>query len=78
MEWPKGKLEDQKALKDFDYNRNSSALPNFNVLDETSGNSGVTGKKESRKNSVLLPNGNSIIDSKGAALQGGVDNYKRY
>lgn len=40
-----------------------------------------------RKKSVLLPNGNSIIDSKGGGsslavggsnIVGGIDNYKRY
>ena len=44
--------------------------------------------KEPRKNSVLLPNGNTIIDSGksggsslavgGSTIVGGIDNYKRY
>lgn len=44
--------------------------------------------KETRKNSVMLPNGNTIIESGksggsslavgGSTIVGGIDNYKRY
>lgn len=64
--------------------RNSSALPSVGELaSEKVGNS-----KDTRKNSVLLPNGNTIIDSGksggsslavgGSTIVGGIDNYKRY
>ena len=46
------------------------------------------GSKDTRKNSVMLPNGNEIIDSSskggsslavgGMNIVGGIDNYKRY
>lgn len=60
--------------------RNSSALPSVGEFSEKE----VTGKD--RKKSVMLPNGNAIIDSKGGGsslavgsnIVGGIDNYKRY
>ena len=63
--------------------RNSSALPSVTDMgpDQQIG-------KDIRKKSVLLPNGNSIIDSVkgggsslalgGSNVVGGIDNYKRY
>ena len=65
--------------------RNSSALPSVGEL--TSDKVGVI-SKETRKNSVMLPNGNTIIESGksggsslavgGSTIVGGIDNYKRY
>ena len=63
--------------------RNSSALPSVSDLGPDKEIS-----KDVRKKSVLLPNGNSIIDSGkgggsslavgGSNVVGGIDNYKRY
>ena len=63
--------------------RNSSALPSVGELASEK----VAGK-DTRKNSVLLPNGNTIIESSksggsslavgGSTIVGGIDNYKRY
>jgi len=63
--------------------RNSSALPSLGDLGPDK-----EIRKDDRKKSVLLPNGNSIIDSgKGGGsslavgntnVVGGIDNYKRY
>jgi len=65
--------------------RNSSALPNLSDM----GPEKEIGKdRDIRKKSVMLPNGNSIIDSVkgggssltlgGSNVVGGIDNYKRY
>lgn len=66
--------------------RNSSALPSVGEL--TTDKVGVISSKETRKNSVMLPNGNTIIESGksggsslavgGSTIVGGIDNYKRY
>ena len=64
--------------------RNSSALPS---VGEMVSDKEISSKDNLRKKSVLLPNGNSIIDSKGGGsslavggsnIVGGIDNYKRY
>ena len=64
--------------------RNSSALPSVGELQTEK----VAMTKETRKNSVMLPNGNTIIESGksggsslavgGSTIVGGIDNYKRY
>ena len=65
--------------------RNSSALPSVGELQTEK--VGIVAK-ETRKNSVMLPNGNAIIESGksggsslavgGSTIVGGIDNYKRY
>ena len=65
--------------------RNSSALPSVGEL-QTEKVAAMA--KETRKNSVMLPNGNTIIESGksggsslavgGSTIVGGIDNYKRY
>ena len=83
MEWQNGKyIEIYMYMSEY---RNSSALPSVGEL-QTEKVGVVT--KETRKNSVMLPNGNTIIESGksggsslavgGSTIVGGIDNYKRY
>lgn len=68
---------------------NSSALPSVGEMTEMGSTTGAstTKKDQTRKNSVMLPNGGaamiegtgkSSLAAAGSSVIGGIDNYKRY